>query len=56
MLKKIYGNHFNVSKVFADTADNLIKQGIFQTYIAFDNQTLPPFVKIMQSFILMQNT
>ena len=31
-------------------------QGIFWTYIAFDYRTLPLFGKIMQSFILMQNT
>ena len=31
-------------------------QGILETYFAFDYQTLPPFVKTMHSFILMENT
>ena len=30
-------------------------QGILYTYTAFDYRTLPPFAKIMQRFILMQN-
>ena len=34
----------------------MLDQGIFYTYIAFDYWTLLPFLKIMQSFILMQNT
>ena len=35
--------------------DKFSKQGILLTYIAFDYQILPPFEKIIQSFILMQN-
>ena len=35
----------------ATTGKNLTKQGIFQTYIAFDYRTLPPFAKIIESFI-----
>ena len=33
-----------------------ILQGIFKNYIAFDYRKLLLFAKIMQSFILMQNT
>ena len=34
----------------------VLHQDIFKTYIMFDHRTLLAFVKIMQSFILMQNT
>ena len=33
-----------------------ICQALIWTFFEFDNWTLPPFAKIMQGFVLMQNT
>ena len=35
---------------------NAMNQALIYTFYAFGSRMLPTFVKIMQSFILMQNT
>ena len=48
---------FDKESIYSDPGfDKESMQGILQAYIAFDYRKLSLFAKIIQSFILMQNT
>ena len=55
ILKYNFHNRDHVKMRAALKETNWDQQGIFLTYVVLDYQMLPPFAKIMQSFILMQN-
>ena len=50
-----FNNRDHVKMRAALKETNWDQQGIFLTYVVLDYRMLPPFAKIMQSFILMQN-